>query len=53
MTVAQRKVLDHMNEKNIGAFYFDLGKRWIWKADVRNDAELAEQIVGFMPATFR
>ena len=53
MTTAQRSILDHMNQKNIGSFYFDLGRRWIWKSTVREDAGLAEEIVAFMPATFK
>lgn len=45
MTADQRKVLDAMNEKAIGCFYHDPRRSWVWPRDVRDDPELATEIL--------
>ena len=44
MTANQKAILRRMDERNIGAFYFNAGRRWIWRCDVRDDLELVRQI---------
>jgi len=47
MTAAQKQVLDTMDARNVGTIYVDSLARWVWKCDIREDAELAEAVVAW------
>ena len=41
----QKDILDYMDFKNIGCFYLDSIKRWIWRSDIRENKKLSNKIM--------
>lgn len=44
MTTNQRMILDYFDAANIGAIFHDRRKAFVWKSDIRDDADLANEI---------
>jgi len=44
MTYAQKTALARFDETNAGSLFFD--GRWIFKQDIRDDADLARRFIG-------
>jgi hypothetical protein len=50
MTAAQKQVLDTMDARSVGTIYVDSLSRWVWKCDIREDAQLAEAVIAWWTA---
>ena len=49
MTTAQVTILRHYDTHNLGTTYYDQEHRWIWRSDIRADAQLADRYLAARP----
>lgn len=53
LTQYQKAILRCYDDKNLGATYFDPEKKFVWRCDIRDDADLAERYYTWREAEFK